>query len=98
MKSIAKSILCAVTLVLLLAVSASTGCTKKIPVDTTKLDYSFQTADQPLQTSVSEAIEAIEKKNYSDALEKLKKVAADPKLNAEQKSNVTQVIETLEKH
>jgi len=83
---------------LLLAAAASTGCSKKITVDTVKLDYAFQSADQPIQTSVNEAIDGIEKADYNGALEKLKKVSAEPKLTAEQKTAVNGVIAQLEKH
>jgi hypothetical protein len=93
-----KYVLSSFVLVLLLAVTATTGCSKKIAVDTSKLDYSFQTADQTNQTAVTEAIEAIDKAEYSTATEKLKKVAADPSLNADQKSAVNGVLQQLEKH
>lgn len=82
---------------LLFAIGGLTGCSKKITVDTVKLDYAFQSADQTNQTTVNEAIEAIDKADYSSATEKLKKVAADPKLTAEQKTAVSGVIEQLEK-
>lgn len=90
--------LCYGLMVSLLFVTAGlTGCSKKISVDTVKLDYAFQSADETNQTTVNEAIEAIEKTDYSAAAEKLKKVAADPKLTAEQKTAVSGVIEQLEK-
>src|SRR5690349_20186086 len=82
----------------LLAVLGMTGCSKKINVDTVKLEYSFQTADQATQTTVTEAIEAIEKADYTGASDKLKKVSADPKLTAEQKTAVNGVIDQLANH
>jgi hypothetical protein len=82
---------------LLLALSATTGCSKKVAVDTVKLEYSFQTAEQSIQTTVNEAMEAIDKADYSGAVEKLKIVSADPKLTAEQKTAVNGVLAQLEK-
>src|ERR1051325_10955265 len=93
-----KYLLSSVILILLLAVSVTTGCSKKVTVDTVKLEYSFQTADQTNQTIVTEAIEAIDKADYPGAVEKLNKVAADPKLTAEQKTAVSVVLQQLEKH
>jgi hypothetical protein len=87
----------ALTAILLLAMSMSVGCTRKIPVDTSKLDYSFQTADSSNQTVVTEAIESIEKKDYSGARAKLDKVAADPKITPDQKSAVQGVLDQLPK-
>jgi hypothetical protein len=86
------------TVSLLFAIAGLTGCSKKVTVDTVKLDYAFQSADQTNQTTVNEAIEAIEKADYSSATDKLKKVAADPKLSADQKTAVTGVLGQLEKH
>src|SRR3954469_11897568 len=82
---------------LLVSIAALTGCSKKVPVDTVKLEYSFQTADAATQTSVTEAVEAIDKADYAAALEKLKKAQADPKLTAEQKTALAGVIDQLEK-
>ena len=45
---------------LLVSIAALTGCSKKVSVDTVKLEYSFQTADAATQTSVNEAVESIE--------------------------------------
>src|SRR5690242_1683494 len=85
------------TMVMLLALSLTTGCGKKVSIDTSKLDYSFQTADQTTQSAVTEAVEAIDKADYPGATEKLKKVAANPKLTAEQKTAVDGVLQQLEK-
>ena len=93
-----KYVLSGLMVVLLMAVSLTTGCSKKVAVDTVKLEYSFQVADQTNQTAVTEAIEAIDKADYTGAAEKLKKVAADPKLTAEQKTAVNGVLGQLEKH
>jgi hypothetical protein len=98
MKSTLKWFRCGLTAIALLTVALTTGCSKKIAVDTVKLDYAFQSAEAGTQSSVNEAIVAIDNAKYSEALEKLKKVAADPKLTAEQKSNVNDVIAQLEKH
>lgn len=81
---------------LLLAISAATGCGKKIEVDTVNLEYSFQTADETNMNTVTEAIEAIEKAEYNTALEKLKTVSADTNLTAEQKTAVNDVIAKLQ--
>ncbi len=89
---------CGLAALALLTVALTPGCSKKIAVDTVKLEYAFQSAEPATQTTVTEAVEAIDKANYSAALEKLKKVAADPKLTAEQKSNVNDVIQQIEKH
>jgi hypothetical protein len=91
------SLLGGLTLMLLLAVSLSTGCGKKVTVDTTKLDYAFQSADQTNQDAVNQAIDAIDKADYAGALDKLKKVAAAPKLSADQKTAVADVIQQLSK-
>jgi hypothetical protein len=77
---------------------ALAGCSKKIPVQTQDLDYAFQAADSSTQTTVNEAIESIEKADYSSASAKLKKVAADPKLTPEQKTAVAGVLDQIEKH
>lgn len=90
-------VLCAAALALFLAF-AQTGCSKKIAVDTVKLEYSFQSADPTNLTEVTQAIEAIEKAEYSSALAKLQKVSADPKLTAEQKTAVADVVKQLEQH
>jgi outer membrane protein assembly factor BamD (BamD/ComL family) len=82
---------------LILAFSLSTGCSKKIEVDTVNLEYSFQTADDATQTTVNDALTAIDNANYDVAAEKLKAVAADPKLTPEQKTAVTDVVQQLEK-
>ncbi len=92
-----KSFYSSLILVLLLAIAGSAGCAKKISVDTVKLEYSFQAADQAVQTTVTEAIEAIDKADYSAALAKLKKASAEPKLTPEQKAALTGVIAQLEK-
>jgi len=84
--------------VLLLTLAGASGCSKKIAVDTVKLEYSFQAADPATQTTVTEAVEAIDKADYNGALEKLKKVSADPKLTADQKTAVGGVIAQIEKH
>ncbi len=83
-------------LTLLLAISVVTGCSKKIQVDTVNLEYSFQTADETSMNAVTEAIEAIEKAEYTTALEKLKTVSADTNLTAEQKTAVNDVIAKLQ--
>jgi hypothetical protein len=83
-------------LLLLLPLSLFPGCGKKSTVDTTKLDYSFQTADQTNQAAVNQAIESIDKGDSATALDKLKKVASDPKLSPEQKTSVANVIQQLE--
>ena len=82
---------------LLLAITTTSGCSKKVAVDTVKLEYSFQTADQNTQATVTEAIDAIDKANYSEAVEKLKRVSADRKLTPEQKTAVSGVLAQLEK-
>jgi hypothetical protein len=82
---------------LLVSVSAITGCGKKLTINTVNLEYSFQSASESTQATITEAVEAIEKADYSAALEKLKKVEADPKLTAEQKTAVGGVIGQLEK-
>jgi outer membrane protein assembly factor BamD (BamD/ComL family) len=82
---------------LILSFSLSTGCSRRIEVDTVKLEYSFQTADDATQVTVNEAMDAIESANYSAAAEKLRAVAADPKLTPEQKEAVTGVLQQLEK-
>jgi hypothetical protein len=92
-----KSLTCGLMACLLLAFSATTGCSKKVAVDTVKLEYSFQAADQSIQTTVNEAVEAIDKADYTGAVEKLKKVSVDPKLTAEQKTAVDGVLAQLEK-
>ena len=91
-----KTLWCSLTVLLLLAFSFTMGCSKKIEVDTVNLEYSFQTADDKTQETVTEAIEAIDQGQYSAALEKLKTVATDPNLTPEQKTNVTSVIAQLE--
>lgn len=78
-------------------VFTQTGCSKKVKVDTVKLEYSFQSADTTNQAAVNEAIEAIEKSDASTALSKLQKVATDPKLTAEQKTAVNDVVQQLQK-
>jgi hypothetical protein len=100
MKSSAKSspLFAGLTIILLLAFSLASGCSKKIAVTTDKLDYSFQTADSTNQATVNQAIESIEKADYAGAAEKLKKVSSDPKLTAEQKAAVNDVLQQLEKH
>jgi hypothetical protein len=90
--------LCSLAAVLLLAVAGTSGCGKKVTVDTVKLEYSFQSADPTNQTAVTQAIDAIEKADFASASDKLKKVSADPKLTAEQKTAVADVIQQLEKH
>ncbi len=97
MKLTFKSLLACLTALVFLLVAGSTGCSKKIAVDTVQLEYSFQTADSTTQSTVTEAITAIEKADYSGAAEKLKKVAADPKLTAEQKTAVNGVLQQIEK-
>lgn len=92
-----KYLACGLTALLLLAFSFTVGCSKKIEVDTVKMEYSFQTADEKTQATVNEAMEAIDKAEYSTAVEKLKTVSADPKLTAEQKTAVTDVLQQLEK-
>jgi hypothetical protein len=93
-----KALVSGLTAVLLLGITAGTGCSKKVTVDTVKLEYSFQEADESTQATVNEAIDAIEKGEAKSALEKLKTVSADPKLTAEQKTTVAGVIAELEKH
>jgi hypothetical protein len=90
-------VLCSVATILLLTLCATTtGCSKKVKVDTVNLEYSFQTAEQSAQDTVNGALDDIAKANYSAALEKLKKVSEDPKLTAEQKTALTAVIAQLE--
>ncbi len=92
-----KLVACSIATVLLLTLCATTtGCSKKIKVDTVNLEYSFQTADQSAQDTVNGALDDIEKANYTAALEKLKKLSEDPKLTAEQKTALTGVIAQLE--
>lgn len=91
-----KSVWWTLAFTLLLALSAASGCSKKIEVDTVNLEYSFQTADETNLNAVTEAIEAIEKAEYTTALEKLKTVSADTNLTAEQKTAVNDVIAKLE--
>jgi hypothetical protein len=98
MKSTSKLFQSALAAFALLTIALTGGCSKKVAVDTAKLEYAFQSAEPATQTSVTEAIDAIDKADYSAALEKLKKVSVDPKLNADQKSNVTAVIQQLDKH
>ena len=93
-----KSFFAALPLTLALAIILAAGCSKKIAVDTSKLDYSFQTADPVVQSNVTAAVEAIDKAEYPAALEKLKTVAANPKLTPDQKAAVDGVVQQLEKH
>jgi hypothetical protein len=74
-----------------------TGCSKKVAVDTVKLEYSFQGADATNSAAVTQAIEAIDKGDSGAALTTLQKVAADPKLTAEQKTAVNDVVQQLQK-
>src|SRR5437016_4755337 len=83
-------------IVLGLTLAGSSGCSKKLAVDTVKLEYSFQGADPATQTTVTEAVESIDKADYSGALEKLKKVSGDPKLTAEQKTAVSGVMAQIQ--
>jgi hypothetical protein len=98
LSTITKTFWCLVATAMVLTVASTTGCSKKVTVDTVKLEYSFQSADAATQGTVTEAIEAIDKAEYPSAVEKLKKVAADPKLTAEQKTTVNDVLQQLEKH
>lgn len=84
-------------MVVLLAAFGTVGCSKKVQIDTTNLEYSLQTADESTQTAVTEALEQLDKAEYDAALAKLKTVSADPKLTAEQKTAVNGVIEQIEK-
>jgi 2,3-bisphosphoglycerate-independent phosphoglycerate mutase len=93
-----KTFWCGLTAILLLAVSTLSGCSKKVTVDTVKLEYSFQTSDATNQAAVTEAVEAIDKADFTSARAKLQKVAADPKLTGEQKTSVNDVIQQLDKH
>ena len=92
-----KSLGALLSFIFLLASLAMTGCAKKIAVDTVKLEYSFQTADESTQPTVTSPIESIEKAYYAGALHILKKVAADPKTTADQKTAVNGVIAQIEK-
>jgi hypothetical protein len=96
MNSIAKTVLSSLCLALLLSFGA--GCSKKVSIDTSKLDYSFQTAEPAAQTTANEAIEAVEKADYTTAAAKLKSLSANPKLTADQKSAITNVLAQLENH
>ena len=91
-----KSVWWSLTITLLLAISTSVGCSKKIEVDTVNLEYSFQTAEDETLNKVTQAIEAIEKAEYAAALEQLKQVSADTNLTEEQKTAVTEVMAKLE--
>ncbi|MFO1499720.1 MAG: hypothetical protein U1G07_15225 [Verrucomicrobiota bacterium] len=97
MKTLRLKTFCSCLALILLAAFAPAGCSKKIAVDTVNLQYSFQTADDATQTTLNQAIEAIDKGDRSAALESLKKLAADPKTTAEQKTALTGVIAQLEK-
>ena len=72
------------------------GCTKKLQVDTVKLQY-LEPSDKNTQTAISDAVEAVDKGNATVAMDKLKTAAADPKLTAEQKTTINEVIQQLEK-
>ncbi len=92
-----KSLWHGLVLVLVLGTSMMmAGCSKKIPVDTVKLQY-IEAADKNTQSAINDAVEAADKANYTVALEKLKTAAADPKLTADQKSTINDVIQQLEK-
>ena len=90
-----KSIAYCLIVTLLLAISGSAGCSKKINVDTTQLDY-IQPANEATQKALTDGIEAIERADYTAAADSLKKVAADPQLTAEQKTAVNTVISQIE--
>jgi hypothetical protein len=92
-----KSLWHGLTLALVLGTSMMmAGCSKKPTVDTVKLQY-IDAADKNTQTAINDAVEAADKGNSSVALAKLKTAVADPKLTAEQKSTINDVIQQLEK-
>src|SRR5579862_4977147 len=92
-----KSLWHGLILVLVLGTSMMmAGCSKKVAVDTVKLQY-IEAADKNTQAALNDAVEAADKGNSSVALEKLKTAVADPKLTAEQKSTINDVIQQLEK-
>lgn len=92
-----KTFLSSLAVVLLLALAGASGCSHKPKVDTTTLEYSVQAADSDTQAAVTQAIEAIDKGNVADAKAKLEKAAANPKLTADQKKAITDVVAQLNK-
>jgi hypothetical protein len=98
MKSIPRNPLwqCLIASILLGTSLVWSGCSKKLQVDTVKLQY-IEASDKSTQTAINEAVEAVDKGDAAAALAKLKTAAADPKLTADQKSTVNDVIQQLEK-
>ncbi len=71
------------------------GCGKKKDVDVTKLQKSFQSADQSTQTTVNDAIMNIQTEEWPAALTQLEKLASNAKLTPEQKQAVKDAIEQV---
>ncbi len=91
-----KSLCSGLALALLLTLAATPACSKKPTVDTVKLQY-VEASDPNTKSAIEEAVEAIDKGDNATGLEKLKKAVADPKLTADQKATVNDVIQQLEK-
>ncbi len=84
-----------VTVVMAFAVTMLGCSSKKNEVDTAKLQKAFQSADTKINSSVNNAIVAIQSEDWPGALAELKKVAAETKLTPEQQSAVKSTIEQV---
>ena len=77
---------------------AFAGCSSKPKeIDTSKLRKTFESASQTTQTTVQNAVIAIQSEDYSAAVTELKKVAADTKLTPEQQQALKDTLDQLAK-
>ncbi len=74
------------------------GCSsKKGEVDTAKLQKSFANSDQKVNSTVQQAVIAIQSDDYAGAITQLKKVAAEAKLTPEQQQVIKDTLDQLSK-
>ena len=83
--------------VVLLGAMAVTGCARKNAVNTSKLEKSFQSADQKNKEYCDQAVSAAKSNDYTGTLTALHKLAGRAKLSSEQQLAIKDAIVQVQK-
>lgn len=77
--------------------SGDAGSTGSAKVDPSPVEKSFASADDAIKAAATKAVNAVNSSDYALAMAELLKLAADPKLNDQQKRAVADVLDQLKK-